>query len=198
MVLGTTDHKLSFPVVDSLNLLGMTIDNQLNFSEHVSLVCKKVNNQLNVMFRFRNLICIATKLKFYNAFILPHFQYCSMVWHFCSARNCNNLLISTPYVLFLTEGYKISQLITIYKCLNYMKVLLNILKTCLLCISLYTLLRELNYNILSLCKPATTTYGLNSFRYFASKKWNSLPNKVRSEPTLSGFRRLLKAISFLT
>ena len=89
-------------------------------------------------------------------------------------------------------------LITIYKSLNYMKVFLNILKTCLRCISLYTLLRGLNYNILSLCKPATTTYGLKSFRYFASKKWNSLPNKVRSEPTLSGFRRLLKAISFLT
>ena len=70
-----------------------------------------------------------------------------------------NLLISAPYVLFLTEGYKISQLITIYKYLNYMKVLLNILKTCLLCISLYTVLRETNYNILSLCKPATTTQG---------------------------------------
>ena len=53
-------------------------------------------------------------------------------------------------------------------------------------------------NILSLCKPATTTYGLNSFRYFASKKWNFLPNNVRSEPTLCGFKRLLNAISFLT
>ena len=106
MVLGTTDHKLSFPVVDSLNLLGMTVDNQLNFSEHVSLVCKKVNNQLNVMFRFRNLICIATKLKFYNTFILPHFQYCSMVWHFCSVRNCNNLLISAPYVLLLMIKFR--------------------------------------------------------------------------------------------
>ena len=79
MVLGTPDHKLSFPVVDSLDLLGMTIDNQLNFSEHVSLVCKKVNNKLNVMIRFCNLICIAAKLKFYNAFILTHFQYCSTV-----------------------------------------------------------------------------------------------------------------------
>ena len=36
--------------------------------------------------------------------------------------------------------------------------------------------------ILSLCKPATTTYGLNSFRYFAFEKWHSLPNNVRSEP----------------
>ena len=28
------------------------------------------------------LICTATKLKLYNAFILPHFQFCSTVWHF--------------------------------------------------------------------------------------------------------------------
>ena len=62
-----------------------------NFNEHVSLVCKKVNNQLNLMIRFPNLICTATKLKLYYAFILPHFQYCSMVWHFCSARNCEKL-----------------------------------------------------------------------------------------------------------
>ena len=36
------------------------------------------------------------------------------------------------------------------------------------------------------------------FVNFASKKWNFLPNNVRSEPTLCGFKRLLKAISFLT
>ena len=67
------------------------------------------------MIRFRNLICIATKLKFYNAVILTHFQYYSTVWHFCSAKNCNNLLISAPHVLFLmikfrpTSSYYISQ-----------------------------------------------------------------------------------------
>jgi len=56
MVLGTTDHRFSFPVEESLDLLGMTIDNQLNFDKHVSLVCNKVNNQLKVMIRFRKLI----------------------------------------------------------------------------------------------------------------------------------------------
>ena len=170
-----------------------------NFNEHVSLVCKKVNNQLNVMIRFPSLICTATKLKLYNAFILPHFQYYFMVWHFCSSRNCEKLESLNKRALRIVFNRRIQNtLITIYKSLNYMKVFLNILKRCLRCISLYTLLRELNYNILSLCKPATTTYGLNSFRYFASKKWNSLPNNVRSEPTLSGFKRLLNAISFLT
>ena len=57
-------------------------------------------------------------------------------------------------------------LITIYKCLNYdcfPKYLKDML---ILHQSKYTLSGS---NMLSLCKPVTTTYGLNSFRYFASK-----------------------------
>ncbi|CAH3153863.1 unnamed protein product, partial [Porites lobata] len=30
-----------------------------------------------------------TLLKLYKAFILPHFYYCSSVWHFCGARNAD-------------------------------------------------------------------------------------------------------------
>ena len=74
MVLGTTDHKFSFPVEDSLYLLGMTFDNQLNLNEHVSLVCKKSQQLLNVIIRFRKLICTATKLKLFNALFCPTFN----------------------------------------------------------------------------------------------------------------------------
>ena len=210
----TTDYKFSFAVEDSLDLLGMTIDNQLNFNKHVSLVCKKVNNQLNVMIRFRNLICTATKLKLYNAFILPHLQYCSTVWHFCSARNrdkleslnkralrvvFNDKVSSYQQLLYKSEGSNLynrriqDMLITIYNCLNcnsfpkYLKDMLHLRH------SEYSFRKT---NILSLCKPVTSTYGLNSFRCVASKNWNFLPDNVRSVSTLSGFRTLLEAISF--
>ena len=36
-----------------------------------------------------------------------------------------------------------------------------------------------NY-ILSLSKPKTTTYGLNSFFYFSAKQWNALPDVFRA------------------
>ena len=84
-------------------------------------------------------------------------------------------------------------LITIYKCLNcnnfpkYLKDMLHLRH------SEYSFRKT---NILSLCKPVTSTYGLNSFRYFASKNWNFLPDNVRSVSTLTGLRRLLEAISF--
>ena len=46
-------------------------------------------------------------------------------------------------------------------------------------------------DILSLPKPATTTYGLHSFKYCAVKLWNSLPDDIRRECTLTSVKCLL-------
>ena len=62
---------------------------------------------------------------------------------------------------------------SVFKCLHhnsyplYMKDMFNV--------------RTGNYtlrgtNILKLATPKTTTYGFNSFKYFAVKNWNSLPS----------------------
>ena len=45
------------------------------------------------MIRFRKLVNTSTMLKLYKAFVLPHFQYCSVVWHFCSSRNTEKLAL---------------------------------------------------------------------------------------------------------
>ena len=47
----------------------MTIDNRLPFDNHVSVTCKKINNQFNVMLRFWKLINKETLLKLYKALI---------------------------------------------------------------------------------------------------------------------------------
>ena len=86
LILGKSEHTFSFPTKDLIDILGMNIDNNLNFHNYISLICKKVN-QFNVMLRFRNLISKDILVKLYKAYILPHFDYCSTVWHFCSANN---------------------------------------------------------------------------------------------------------------
>ena len=91
MVIGNTEHSFSFPLKPSTKLLGITVDNKLAFDDHVSQVCKKINNQINVIIRYRKLIGSDVMLTLYKAFILPHFQYCSSVWHFCSSRNTDKL-----------------------------------------------------------------------------------------------------------
>jgi hypothetical protein len=67
----------------------MTTEQDLNFDKHITSICKKVNDQFNVMMRFSNLVSRHTMLVLYRNFIVPHFSYCARaaVWHFCGARN---------------------------------------------------------------------------------------------------------------
>ena len=74
-------------VKDNIELPGVNIDKNLQFNNHVKDICTKVNNQINVISRFRKIVPTEMKCKLYKAFIVSHFRYCSAVWHFCGARN---------------------------------------------------------------------------------------------------------------
>ena len=58
------------------------------------------------MLRFRKLINKEMLLKLYKAFILPHFYYCSSVWHFCGACNANKVDNLNKRILrFIPQDY---------------------------------------------------------------------------------------------
>ena len=63
---------------EKLSLLGVTIDNKLNFNHHINNVCKKASQRIGVLMRLKNLIPTEAKLQLYNAAILPHFTYCHL------------------------------------------------------------------------------------------------------------------------
>ena len=74
-----------------LKLFGVTIDDKLNFSIHISNVCKKASKNVNVLVRMRNMIPFQAKLQLYKSAILPNLTYCHVVWHFCSASDNRKL-----------------------------------------------------------------------------------------------------------
>ena len=92
-----------FPLRIHIDLFGVTIDKDLSFNRHISQICEKVNKQFSVLKRFKNIITSNVMLRLYKAFILPHFQYCSLIWHFSGTRNCDKLesLNNVFYDLFL-------------------------------------------------------------------------------------------------
>ena len=51
-------------------------------------------------------------------------------------------------------------------------------------------------NTLSLPKVNTTKHGLNSFRYFAAKQWNSVPNELRLKAGGPEFNKQVRNIEF--
>ena len=86
-----------------------------------------------------------------------------------------------------------NMMICIFKCLHfgkypcYLKQLIKLRSTA------YSLRGT---NILSLPKPSTTTYGLNSFSYSSVKYWNSLPDHFRKTVDYSEFKRKLLVHGF--
>ena len=214
MVLGKTDYPFSFSTTRCLQLFGITLDNELNFKDHISSVCKKINNQFSVFKRFGKLISCEIMLRLYKAFILPHFHYCSMIWHFCNSEDSVKLdtlnrrilrfvfkdwdsnydtLLDKAGVCGLANRRIKNMMICIFKCLHfgkypcYLKQLIKLRSTA------YSLRGT---NILSLPKPSTTTYGLNSFSYSSVKYWNSLPDHFRKTVDYSEFKRKLLVHSF--
>ena len=69
----------------------MTIDNKLNFSEHINITCKKASKRIDVLMRLKNLVPTAEKLQLFKAAILPYLTYCHLTWHFCPASDKRKL-----------------------------------------------------------------------------------------------------------
>ena len=72
---------------NSLKLLGVTIDDKLSFSNHITTTCKIASQRIGVIMKLKNLISTMAKLQLYKAAILPHLIYCHLVWHFCRASD---------------------------------------------------------------------------------------------------------------
>ena len=72
-----------------VKLLGNKLDNDLNFDEHVSGLCKKANSKFHALSRVSNYMGQDKLRLIMNAFITSQFGYCPLVWMFHS-RWLNN------------------------------------------------------------------------------------------------------------
>jgi len=75
----------------NLRILGVSIDDEITFSDHVSDICKTASKKVGVLARVRNRIPCKTKLQLYLTAILPHLTYCQIVWHFCKKSDRRKL-----------------------------------------------------------------------------------------------------------
>ena len=75
----------------SVKLLGLTIDNKLNFGIHINNICKVASAKIKGLGRIRNRLNLSQAKILYNSFILSQFNYCCLVWMFCSKTLQNKI-----------------------------------------------------------------------------------------------------------
>ena len=103
------DLKINDSIISSeksITLLGIEIDNKLNFEKQVANICRKANNQLNAIGRIQNFLGKKEKETIINSFVYSNFIYCPLTWHFCSKPSQNKIeKIQYRSLKMLTNDY---------------------------------------------------------------------------------------------
>mgnify|MGYP001792074473 CR=1 FL=1 len=190
-------------------LLGVVIDRNLNFTDHIVSLCKKASRKLNALSRISNFLNYNQKHLIFNSFIQGQFNYCPLVWMFC-LRTSNNRIdkiheralrlcesdYTSPFedLLAKTNSLKIHQkniqilAIEIYKCLNGLSPPI---------MNDFFSYRKMNYNLRSFreieCENVNTlNCGLNTLTYKGSQLWQQIPDFIKSSENINLFKSKIK------
>ena len=193
----------------SVKLLGITLDNKLNFNKHVSNLCKKASQKIHALARISNYMCQDKLRVLMKAFIESQFGYCPLTWMFHS-RTLNNR-INRLHERALRLVYKNSKMtfdellrtdnsfsihhrnlqklaIEIYKVTNNLSppIMKNIFPA-----------REICYDLRKLnpfkSRNVNTVYnGTETISFRGPKTWALVPEEIKKAKSLTEFKTKIK------
>ena len=87
--------------------LGVILDQYLSFNEHIEYLLSKANQKLGVLRKVRKCLNRSLSLTLYKSLVLPHFDYCDVVYSCTSQENLRKLQLiqsSACRTLLLAES----------------------------------------------------------------------------------------------
>ena len=91
--------------VKKIKYLGLIIDHNLDWKEHINCLNNKISSIISAMFRLRDYVSKRTKMSVYNAFCLSHFRYLIPVWGTCGVTIFNNIQVLQNKILKILFNY---------------------------------------------------------------------------------------------
>ena len=193
----------------SEKLLGVTIDCNLSFEEHVRNLCNKASQKLSALARISSYMCTKQKRRILKAFITSQFGYCPLIWMFCS-RNLNNRIncIHERALRIVYNDYDLSFLELLEKDNSYTIHTKNLQTLCVEIfksinkISSETLsevfkVKNLPYNlrrktIFESRNVRTEHYGIESLTNLGPKIWSQVPDDIKHSDSLEIFKKKIR------
>ena len=193
----------------TVELLGITLDKNLNFKSHIENICCKANNKITALFRILSFFTLEQAKVLAEAYISSNFRYCPLIWMFCG-KCSNNLIMKTNY-WWLTAIY--NTLTKTYRnllCING-KIDIRTQKIQILMTEIYKCLNKISptftwdyyhqrsnhynlrrYHLFDLNKCKTKTYEINTAVFKGAVIRNNHPNHVKVAKSLTEFKTLVR------
>ena len=197
----TTSHKL----------LGVYIDPDLSFNEHVEHLCKKLTKRIGVLRSIRHYLPLNERILFYNATIKPLFLYDGAIWSITSKANIRRvfrLQKRAARVILDVKTARDERTVDLFNKLDWLPFYeeINVNKLCLIFKCLHAQcpqyissklirvsdvsVRSSRYGHLTLRCPKSNraTEGGKTFASISTSLWNSLPPNIRSCESINIFK----------
>ena len=194
---------------ESVNLLGITIDKNLNFTDHVTGLIKKGNQKLYALARISKYLS-KDKLKIImRTFIQSQFNYCPLVWMFHSRtlnNKINKLHERALRLVYKNEDSTFDELLELDNSVTIHQKNLQKLAT-----EMYKAkhrispipMQELftqqiishdlrNKRCWQVPNVSTVYNGLESIRYRGPKVWEALPASIKESKSVVEFKQKIK------
>lgn len=199
--------------VSSQKLLGICIDENLNWTAHIDNLCATISSRVSLLKQLSHYVPENVQKIFYQCYILPLIDYGSNAWGTSNNTNIDRInklqkraariilkveLTTPSSVMFQRLGWmsvssrlKYNKAVMAYKALNdltpaYISDLLQPSSK-----TNNRVLRSSENGSVTVPRSNTTIYD-GSFSCSASKLWNSLPESVRLAPSLNVFKNHVK------
>ena len=126
------------------DMLGITIDDKLNFNLHIDKICLKSANQLNVLVKLKWSLGNKERKVLINRFVLSNFNYCSLAWMLTNAKSLHKIeAIQKRAFSFMLNDYGSSYEDLLKKSGNPS---MNLRRTRSLCIEIYKTINNIIHN----------------------------------------------------
>jgi hypothetical protein len=197
---------------ESEKLLGVFVDNKLKWQTQIEKTIKKCNSQLYLLLRIKQYLDLHSRKLFFNAYVLPHLDYCCTIW-----GNSSNELIAEMIKfqkraarIILDKSYDAPSA-ELFKQLNWMRFDERIIykKAILMYKSINDAsspqymknkfqfvhqrhdrnLRSASNSDLVVPRPKKEVFR-KSLDYSGAKLWNNIPLNIRQAKSLSEFQAL--------
>ena len=200
------------PKLHSVKYLGVTIDENLSWKLHIASVRKKALSAIiTTIKRGCSYLPTATKKLLYNALVLPHFDYCSTVWHPCNEKLRQSIESVQNYSMRIilnkpprTPSAPLREQLkwTTLHQRRHNSILYQVHRCILGMAPPYLsskFVRNSTYydktrgaDKIHLSKPNTEIYR-KSFEYYGALQYNQLTKEIRDLPTTGMFKQALLA-----
>ena len=89
-----------------IKILGVYIDENLNWEKHIRNVKKNAMNSIRNLHRVNHLLPVETRIILYKALVMPYFDYADVVYGGCNKNSSNKLQVAQNFAIRSITGTK--------------------------------------------------------------------------------------------